>query len=53
MPGVHRRVEQISSYNSQLQYYKDYISKNPEWTMVGIYADKASLEPRPMQGRTS
>lgn len=33
--------EQISSYNSQLQYYKDYISKNPEWTMVGIYADKA------------
>lgn len=34
-------VEQISSYNSQLQYYKDYISKNPEWTMVGIYADKA------------
>lgn len=33
--------EQISSYNSQLQYYRDYISKNPEWTMVGIYADKA------------
>lgn len=33
--------EQINSYNSQLQYYRDYISKNPEWVMVGIYADKA------------
>lgn len=33
--------EQISSYNSQLQYYRDYISKNPEWAMIGIYADKA------------
>lgn len=33
--------EQINSYNSQLQYYRDYISKNSEWVMVGIYADKA------------
>lgn len=34
-------AEQISSYNSQLEYYKDLINKNPEWVMVGIYADKA------------
>ena len=33
--------EQINSYNSRLQYYRDYISKNPERVMVGIYADKA------------
>ena len=34
-------AEQISSYNYQLEYYKDFINKNPEWVMVGIYADKA------------
>lgn len=33
--------EQISSYNSQLSYYREYISKNPDWVMAGIYADKA------------
>ncbi len=33
--------EQINSYNSQLQYYNELINKNPEWKMVGIYADKA------------
>ncbi len=33
--------EQISSYNSQMQYYNELINKNPEWKMVGIYADKA------------
>ncbi len=33
--------EQISSYNSQMQYYNEFINKNPEWKMVGIYADKA------------
>ncbi len=34
-------VEQINSYNSQLQYYNELINKNKEWKMVGIYADKA------------
>lgn len=34
-------AEQISSYNSQLSYYREYIAQNPEWTMVDIYADKA------------
>lgn len=33
--------DQINSYNSQLQYYKDYISQKPEWNFVGIFADEA------------
>ncbi len=34
-------VEQINSYNSQLQYYNELINKKKDWKMVGIYADKA------------
>ena len=33
--------DQINSYNSQLQYYKDYISQKPEWNFAGIFADEA------------
>ena len=33
--------DQMNSYNSQLQYYTDLISKNPKWEMVDIYADAA------------
>ena len=28
--------DQMNSYNSQLQYYTDLISKNPKWEMVDI-----------------
>ena len=32
--------KQLQSFQSQKQYYKDKISKNKEWAMVGIYADE-------------
>ena len=33
--------EQLESYQSQLQYYKDLITNNPNWEFVGIYSDPA------------
>lgn len=30
---------QASSYELQIQYYTDYIQRNPEWVLAGIYAD--------------
>jgi len=32
--------EQLYSYQSQMSYYKEYISSKPEWDFVGIYADE-------------
>ena len=34
--------EQIKSFDSMVEYYTDLIRKNPEWELVGVYADKAS-----------
>lgn len=31
--------EQATSYEAQIEHYNDYISKNPEWVMAGIFAD--------------
>ena len=31
--------EQLQSYEAQVNYYNEYISKNQEWEMAGIYAD--------------
>lgn len=33
--------EQLQSFKSQKEYYKDKISKNKDWVMVGIYTDEA------------
>jgi Site-specific recombinases, DNA invertase Pin homologs len=33
--------EQIESYNTQMDYYKELINKKDEWTLVDIYADEA------------
>lgn len=33
--------DQLNSYNSQVQYYTDFIKQNSEWTLAGIYADEA------------
>ena len=33
-------VEQETSYNSQVEFYSDYIARNPKWVFSGIYADK-------------
>ena len=32
--------EQLSSYESQKQFYTDMINANPAWTLQGIYADE-------------
>lgn len=32
--------EQQNSYATQVQYYTDYISGNPDWELVGIFADE-------------
>ena len=31
--------EQAGSYETQVAHYTDYISRNPEWELAGIYAD--------------
>lgn len=31
--------EQATSYEMQVEHYTDYITKNPEWVLVDIYAD--------------
>ena len=31
--------EQATSYETQVEHYTEYISRNPEWTLAGIYAD--------------
>ena len=31
--------EQATSYEAQIEHYTEYISKNPEWVMAGIFAD--------------
>lgn len=32
--------EQETSYEAQCRHYTDYIRKNPDWEMAGIYADE-------------
>jgi DNA invertase Pin-like site-specific DNA recombinase len=34
--------EQALSYEAQKEYYRDYIERNPDWEVAGIYADKMS-----------
>ena len=31
--------EQATSYETQVEHYTEYISRNPEWALAGIYAD--------------
>ena len=31
--------EQASSYAAQIEHYTDYIAKNPDWQLAGIFAD--------------
>ena len=33
--------EQLQSFQSQMEYYTDKISKNKDWAFVGIYSDEA------------
>ncbi len=31
--------EQATSYEAQIEHYTEFIQKNPEWMLAGIYAD--------------
>ena len=31
--------EQQNSYNVQINYYTNYINSNPDWKLVGIFAE--------------
>lgn len=31
--------EQTTSYEAQIEHYTEYIQKNPEWELTGIFAD--------------
>ena len=31
--------EQFTSYEAQIDYYTQYIQRNPEWTFVKVYTD--------------
>lgn len=33
-------LQQTSSYELQKNYYEDYVSKHPLWTLVGLYSDE-------------
>lgn len=35
--------EQQSSYEAQVTYYTNYISNNPDWEFVGVYADAPDI----------
>mgnify|MGYP000372152793 FL=1 len=32
--------EQLKSFESQFQYYSEYVAKHPEWRLYKVYADK-------------
>ena len=32
--------EQLTSYEAQVEYYTDYIKRNPNWQFVGIFSDE-------------
>ncbi len=32
--------EQVTSYETQIEHYTEYINKNPEWELAGIFADE-------------
>ena len=34
------KEEQQSSYEAQVEYYADYIKRNPEWEFVEVYTDE-------------
>ena len=34
------KEDQANSFASQQSYFKEYISKNPEWVLYKIYADE-------------
>lgn len=35
--------EQLTSYEAQVDYYTNYISRNPDWMFAGVYTDEAVI----------
>lgn len=44
---------QQNSYATQISYYTDYITRNPDWQLVGIYAMRVSVEHAPRTEHSS
>ena len=47
-------VQQTSSYELQKNYYEDFVTRHPNWTLVDIYADATviiGLKQNPTHGR--
>jgi DNA invertase Pin-like site-specific DNA recombinase len=47
-----KEEEQVSSYETQVNYYQEYIQNNPDWEFAGIYADNG-ISGTSMKNRTS
>ena len=48
------RDEQETSYEAQVEHYTEFIDRNPEWQLAGIYADATviiGLKQNPTYGR--
>mgnify|MGYP003525660350 CR=1 FL=1 len=48
------RDEQETSYEAQVEHYTEFIDRNPEWQLAGIYADATDiigLKQNPTNGR--
>ena len=37
------KEDQANSFDSQQNYFKEYISKNPDWNLYEIYAEKSVI----------
>ena len=48
-----KQEDQLNSYDVQRRAYTDKINGEPGWTMVGIYADRASPERASKSAMTS
>ena len=38
--GIHGSEEQQSSYEAQMDYYRNYITSRSDWEFVGMYSDE-------------
>ena len=34
-----QNTKEATSYEAQVEHYTEYIQKNPDWVLAGIYAD--------------
>ena len=47
------KEDQANSFEAQQRYFRDYIQRQPDWVLQGIYADVASPAHRPASAWSS